>query len=221
MPVVTQEGMDSAAGGMKDARNNEFQAILPIRGKILNVLKAPLEKALANAEINTMIQAFGLSFDSKTKKIIFNENNLRYGKIIISTDADQDGGHIQSLFYTFIWTFAPQLIEKGYVFASVPPLYRVTIGKEYKYLKDDTALDNFKRLNSGKKFSIGRMKGLGEMDPHELEETMLDPGQREIKQIMIGNMGSAEKLFSDLMGDSAIPRKAYIEKYSGEIEVTG
>lgn len=212
---------DSAGGGMKDARDNETQAILPVRGKILNVLKAPIEKVLANAEIDNMIKAFGLSFDIKTKKIVYNEADLRYGKIIIASDADVDGAHIQSLFYTFIWTFAKELITDGYVYASVPPLYKVSLGKGYKYFKDDAALDAFKALSPGKKYDIKRLKGLGEMNVEDLEDTMLNPENRVLKQITLGDATAADKLFNDLMGDSAIPRKAYIEKHSAEVEVSG
>lgn len=211
---------DSAGGGMKEARNNEIQAILPVRGKILNVLKAPIDKVLGNAEINDMIRAFGLIFDAKSKKILFDEDSLRYGKIIIASDADVDGAHIQSLFYTFIWTFAPQLIEKGYVYASVPPLYKVTVDKSYKYLKDDAALDAFKKANPTKKLTVGRMKGLGEMDAEELEETMLNAENRTLKQVTVSDIGAANKLFEALMGDSAAARRKYIEEHSSEVEVS-
>jgi len=210
---------DSASGGMKEARDNEFQAILPVRGKILNTLKAPLDKALANAEINAMIRAFGLEFNNKTGKIIFDENDLRYGKIIIASDADQDGSHIQSLFYTFLWTFIPELIKQEYVYASVPPLYKIILGKEYVYLKDDDALQEFKIKNPTKKFIVNRLKGLGELDPHELEETMLDKKNRVLKQITMKDSLLAGDLFNKLMGDSAAARKKYIEEHSKEIEV--
>ncbi|MDY0199220.1 MAG: toprim domain-containing protein, partial [Tenuifilaceae bacterium] len=210
---------DSASGGMKEARDNEFQAILPVRGKILNTLKAPLDKALANAEINAMIRAFGLEFNNKTGKIIFDENDLRYGKIIIASDADQDGSHIQSLFYTFLWTFIPELIKQEYVYASVPPLYKIILGKEYVYLKDDDALQEFKIKNPTKKFIVNRLKGLGELDPHELEETMLDKKNRVLKQITMKDSLLAGDLFNKLMGDSAAARKKYIEEHSQEIEV--
>lgn len=210
---------DSAGGGMKDARDNETQAILPVRGKILNVLKAPLEKAIANAEINDMMKAFGLTIDIKSKKVLFDEDDLKYGKIIIASDADVDGAHIQSLFYTFLWTFAPELIEQGYVYASVPPLYKITLAKGYKYLKDDEALDEFKKENAGKKFTVGRMKGLGEMDAAELAETMLNPSHRTLKQVTLMDRREAGSLFSRLMGDSPAARKEYIEKHSGKSEV--
>ena len=157
--IYITEG-DSASGNLKSARDNEFVAVLPIRGKILNVRKASLDKIQKNAEIMTMIEAFGLSVDPKTMKLTYRPEDLRYGKIIIESDADVDGAHIKNLFYTFIWTFCPQLIMDGYVYAGVPPLYRITMGKdEHIYLKDDKALEEFKKAHIGKKYQIGRMKG--------------------------------------------------------------
>lgn len=210
---------DSAAGNMVEGRDNETQAILPVRGKILNVIKAPIDKVLGNAEIFDMIQAFGLYLNPKTKEIEFVESDLRYNKIIIASDADVDGAHIQSLFYTFIWTFVPELIEKGYIYASVPPLYKLTIGQTYKYIKDDFALDEWKAKNPGKKYILGRMKGLGEMDADELEETMLATANRTLKQVTLTDAAEAGKLFHQLMGDSPALRRAYIEKHSAEMEV--
>lgn len=157
--IYVVEG-DSAAGNLKLARNNEYQAVLPIRGKILNVRKSTLDKIQKNAEIMTMIEAFGLSVDPKTMKLTYHPEDLRYGKIIIESDADVDGSHIKNLFYTFIWTFCPQLIMDGYVYAGVPPLYKITVGKdEIVYLKDDAALEEFKSKHSGKKFVVNRLKG--------------------------------------------------------------
>ena len=210
---------DSAGGGMKDARDNEFQAILPVRGKILNCQKAALDKMMANAEVRDMIKAFGLDLDVKTGKVAWDPNKLRYSKIIISADADVDGAHIQSLFYTFIWNFCPQLILNGYVYATIPPLYKVTIGKEYKYIQDDTALEEFRKANVGKKYLVNRMKGLGEMDADELEESLLNPEQRCLKQITVEDIAKADVLFDQLMGSSPISRKKYIEEHSDEAEV--
>ena len=210
---------DSAGGGMKEARNNEFQAVLPVRGKILNCQKAALDKMMANAEVRDMIKAFGLDLDVKTGKVSYDASKLRYSKIIISADADVDGCHIQSLFYTFIWNFCPQLILDGYVYATVPPLYKVTIGKEYKYIQDDTALEQFREQNKSKKYTVNRMKGLGEMDADELEENLLDPKQRIMKQITVADVKQADVLFDQLMGLSAVPRKKYIEEHSHEAEV--
>ena len=210
---------DSAGGGMKDARNNEFQAVLPVRGKILNTQKAALDKILANAEIRDMIKAFGLELDVKTGKVVVNESKLRYGKIIISADGDVDGSHIQSLFYTFIWNFAPELIKAGYIYATIPPLYKITIGKEYKYIQDDTALEKFRAENLGKKYIVNRMKGLGEMDAEELEENLLNPELRVLKQITVNDIQATDILFDQLMGTTVIPRKKYIEEHSYKAEV--
>ena len=156
--IYITEG-DSASGNLKSARNNEFQAVMPVRGKILNTQKASLDKIQKNAEIMTMIDAFGLYIDTKTMQVTYDKNSLRYGKIIIESDADVDGAHIKNLFYTFIWNFCPQLIEDGYVYAGVPPLYKVTIGKEYKYIKNDEELEEFKKTVGDKKITVNRMKG--------------------------------------------------------------
>ena len=142
------------------ARDNEFQAILPVRGKILNVRKATLDKIQKNAEIMTMIEAFGLKVDTKTMKLTYNKEDLRYGKIIIESDADVDGSHIKNLFYTFIWTFCPQLIQDGYIYAGCPPLYQITEGKDkYVYLKDDEALNEYIEQHQGKKYVVKHLKG--------------------------------------------------------------
>lgn len=210
---------DSAGGGMKDARDNEFQAVLPVRGKILNTQKAALDKILANAEIRDMIKAFGLDLDVKTGKVIVNLDKIRYKRIIISADADVDGAHIQSLFYTFIWNFCPELIEAGLIYATIPPLYKITIGKEYKYIQDDAALEKFRIANMGKKYTVNRMKGLGEMDADELEESLLNPETRVLKQITIADKPSTDILFDQLMGNAVVPRKKYIEEHSHEAEV--
>ena len=211
---------DSAGGNMKTGKNNEFQAVLPVRGKILNIQKAPLEKIMANAEIRDMIKAFGLDLNVKTGKVLFDKSKLRYGKIIISADADVDGAHIQSLFYTFIWNFCPDLILEGYVYATVPPLFKVTEGKDtYIYLKDDVALQEYVRTHQGKKYTVARHKGLGEMDVEELEESLLNAETRVLKQITAEDVDRANILFDQLMGTSAIPRKKYIEEHSKEAEV--
>ena len=146
----------SAAGSTKEARDRGTQAVFQLRGKILNVLKTDLHKALQNKEISGMIDAFGL--EVKDGRVIVDEAKLRYGKIIITADADVDGSHIRILFLTFIWKFCPELIEKGYIYAAVPPLYKATIGTKIQYLKDDAALEAFRKTNS-KKFELGRMKG--------------------------------------------------------------
>ena len=207
---------DSASGNLKIARNNEFIAILPIRGKILNVRKASLEKIQKNAEIMTMIEAFGLRIDTKTMKLTYDKEDLRYGKIIIMSDADVDGAHIKNLFYTFIWTFCPQLILDGYVYAGVPPLYKITENKDrYVYLRNDAALEEYRNAHQGKKYLVNRLKGLGEMDADETE-ILVDPAQRIIKQITVEDIDITDKLFDDLMGTAIPPRKQFIQQHSAE-----
>ena len=213
--IYITEG-DSASGNLKTARNNEFQAVMPVRGKILNTQKATLDKIQKNAEIMTMIDAFGLTIDPKNMKITYKPEDLRYGKIIIMSDADVDGSHIKNLFYTFIWNFCPDLIKDGYIYAGVPPLYKVTIGKEYKYLKNDEALEQFKKENSNRKLIVQRLKGLGEMSVEETEETLTDPEGRIIKQITVEDAKAADRLFEDLMGSGVNARKAYIKEHSKE-----
>ena len=213
--IYITEG-DSASGNLKTARDNEFQAVMPVRGKILNTQKASLDKIQKNAEIMTMIDAFGLTIDTKSMKVTYEPEDLRYGKIIIMSDADVDGAHIKNLFYTFIWNFCPQLIKDGYVYAGVPPLYKLTIGKEYKYIKNDEELDKFKAANPGKKFQVNRMKGLGEMSVEETEQTLTDPTQRIIKQITVEDAAAADILFEQLMGTGIVARKEYIKAHSEE-----
>ena len=215
--IYITEG-DSASGNLKLARDNSFQAVMPVRGKILNTQKATLDKIQKNAEIMTMIDAFGLTVDTKTMKITYKPEDLRYGKIIIESDADVDGSHIKNLFYTFIWNFCPQLIEDGYIYAGVPPLYKITLGgnKGYKYLKDDAALDEFKKQNPNGKYQVNRLKGLGEMSVEETEETLTDPNNRIIKQITVDDVKATDILFETLMGSSAGLRKDYIKNHSEE-----
>lgn len=207
---------DSASGNLKLARDNEYQAVMPIRGKILNVRKATLDKIQKNAEIMTMIEAFGLSVDPKTMKLTYVPEDLRYGKIIIESDADSDGSHIKNLFYTFIWTFCPQLIEDGHIYAGVPPLYKITEGKDtYIYLKNDAALEEYRATHAGKKYQVNRLKGLGEMDADETD-ILVNPEQRIIKRVTVDDAEAADKLFDDLMGDRVEPRKNYIKAHSQE-----
>jgi len=213
--IYITEG-DSASGNLKTARDNEFQAVMPVRGKILNTQKATLDKIQKNAEIMTMIEAFGLTIDVKNMKVTYEPEDLRYGKIIIMSDADVDGAHIKNLFYTFIWNFCPQLIQDGYVYAGVPPLYKVTIGKEYKYIKNDEELEKFKKENSTKKYTVNRMKGLGEMSVEETEQTLTDPNERILKQITVDDVSAANVLFEQLMGTGVTARKEYIRLHSQE-----
>lgn len=200
---------DSAAGTAKEARDRATQAILPVRGKILNTLKCDLHKAMGNAEIQGMITAFGLEI--KDNKITLNEDKLRYGKIIIMADADVDGSHIRILFFTFIWKFCPELIEKGYIYAAVPPLYRIIQGKKSFYLKDDAALEEF-RKTANSNYEVRRFKGLGEQNAEELAESTMEPGNRILKQITMEDAIAANKTFNNLMGESATLRKKFIEE---------
>ena len=213
--IYITEG-DSASGNLKEARDNEFQAVLPVRGKILNTQKATLDKIQKNAEIMTMIQAFGLEIDLKTMKVTYRPDKIRYGKIIIMSDADVDGAHIKNLFYTFIWNFCPQLIQDGYIYAGVPPLYKVTMAKKYYYLKNDEALEEFRKKNAGRNYTVNRMKGLGEMDVEETEETLTSPEGRIIRQVTVQDIPTTTKLFDDLMGTAVVPRKLYIKEHSKE-----
>ena len=200
---------DSAAGTAKEARDRATQAILPVRGKILNTLKCDLHKAMSNAEIQGMITAFGLEI--KDNKVVLNEEKLRYGKIIIMADADVDGSHIRILFFTFIWKFCPELIQKGYIYAAVPPLYRIIQGKKSFYLKDDAALEEFRKTaKSG--YEVRRFKGLGEQNAEELAESTMEPGNRILKQITMEDALAATTTFNSLMGESAVLRKKFIEE---------
>lgn len=215
--IYITEG-DSASGNLKMARNNEFQAVMPVRGKILNTQKATLAQIQKNAEIMTMIDAFGLRIDPKTMKITYDKEDLRYGKIIIMSDADVDGAHIKNLFYTFIWNFCPELIKDGYIYAGVPPLYRIIFSNgESKYIKNDKELDEWRaNYKGGKKYELKRMKGLGEMDVEETEETLTDPNNRIIKQITVEDTKTTDILFEQLMGVGVTARKAYIKEHSKE-----
>ena len=207
---------DSAAGNLKTARDNEFQAILPVRGKILNTYKATLDKIQKNAEIMSMIDAFGLSIDTKSMKVTYHKDDLRYGKIIIMSDADVDGAHIKNLFYTFIWSFCPELIQDGYIYAGVPPLYKITTNKGYKYLKNDEELELYRQSNVGKKYTVNRLKGLGEMSVEETEETLTDPDNRILRRVTVNDLPAAAALFDDLMGTKVVPRKDFIKTHSKE-----
>ena len=163
-----------------------------------------------------MIQAFGLEIDIKTMKVTYHPDRIRYGKIIIMSDADVDGAHIKNLFYTFIWNFCPDLIKDGYIYAGVPPLYKITMGKKYYYLKNDDALEEFKQKNPGRNYIVNRLKGLGEMNVEETEETLTNPEGRIIRQVTLNDAEQAAQLFDDLMGTAVNPRKAYIKKHSQE-----
>jgi DNA gyrase subunit B len=184
--------------------------------KILNTQKATLDKIQKNAEIMNMIDAFGLKIDTKSMKVTYDRDDIRYGKIIIMSDADVDGAHIKNLFYTFIWNFCPELIIDGYVYAGVPPLYKITTSEGYKYLKNDEELMLYRENNKGKKYTVNRMKGLGEMSVEETEETLTDPDNRILHKVTVSDVAAANKLFEDLMGTTVSERKNFIKAHSQE-----
>ena len=208
---------DSAGGSAKSARNRKYQAILPLRGKILNVEKVPVSKVLENAEIKAMINAFGCGF-SQGFGNDFDISKLNYGKIIIMTDADVDGAHIATLLLTFFYRFYPELITEGHIYIAIPPLYRVGEGKKAKYLYSDDELEKYRREHKGK-FLIQRYKGLGEMDANQLFETTMDPENRVLKQVMISSRAEASSITSTLMGSEVAPRRKYIEENSKEANI--
>lgn len=203
---------DSAGGSAKTARNRKYQAILPLRGKILNVEKKPISKVLENAEIKALINAFGCGFMQGYGND-FDINKLNYDKIIIMTDADVDGAHIATLLLTFFYRFYPDLIKEGHIYIAIPPLYRVGEGKNMKYLYSDEELTRYRKKHTGK-FVIQRYKGLGEMDADQLYETTMNPESRVLKQVSINSIVEANKLTQTLMGTEVAPRREYIETHS-------
>lgn len=203
---------DSAGGSAKMGRNRSFQAILPLRGKILNVEKAKINKILENREIQAMVTALGAGLGHSEEE--FDLEKLRYHKIIIMTDADVDGSHIRTLLLTFFYRYMRLIVELGYVYIATPPLYRITAGKKIDYAWDDDTRDKLiKELKKSKrKFDVSRYKGLGEMNPEQLWETTMDPETRTLQQVTIENAAGADKMFSTLMGDDVIPRREFIER---------
>jgi DNA gyrase subunit B len=203
---------DSAGGSAKMGRNRSFQAILPLRGKILNVEKAKINKILENREIQAMVTALGAGLGHSEEE--FDLEKLRYHKIIIMTDADVDGSHIRTLLLTFFYRYMRLIVEMGYVYIATPPLYRITAGKNIDYAWDDDTRDKIiKELKKSKrKFDVSRYKGLGEMNPDQLWETTMDPETRTLQQVTIENAAGADKMFSTLMGDDVTPRREFIER---------
>ena len=210
---------DSAGGSAKTARNRNYQAILPIRGKILNVEKATIDKVLANAEIKTMINAFGCGF-SEGYGNDFDISKLRYDKIVIMADADVDGAHISTLLLTLFYRFMPDLIYEGHVYIAMPPLYKAMPKKgPEEYLYDDKALEKYRKTHKPGSFTLQRYKGLGEMDAEQLWETTLNPETRRMKRVEIEDARLASSVTEILMGSDVPPRKAFIYEHAADAEL--
>jgi len=207
---------DSAGGSAKQGRNRSFQAILPLRGKILNVEKAQEHKIYENEEIKNIITGLGVSFGTEEDEKALNTEKLRYHKIIIMTDADVDGSHIRTLILTFFFRYMKKLIENGYLYIALPPLYLLKKGKEERYCWDENQREQVTRemAKDGKieSVSVQRYKGLGEMNPEQLWTTTMDPEMRTLKQVTIESAAEADHLFSVLMGDDVAPRREFIER---------
>jgi len=204
---------DSAGGSAKQGRDRQFQAILPLRGKILNVEKASLEKILNNNEIKTIVAALGTGIGAD----IFNVEKLRYGRIIIMTDADVDGAHIRTLLLTFFFRYMRELVEKGHIYIAQPPLYLIKKGKQQVYAYNEEELERESKRLGKDSVSLQRYKGLGEMNPDQLWKTTMDPGQRTILQVTIDDAVEADHIFSVLMGDKVEPRRQFIEHNAQDV----
>ncbi|MDJ0753941.1 MAG: DNA topoisomerase (ATP-hydrolyzing) subunit B [Ardenticatenaceae bacterium] len=203
---------DSAGGSAKQGRDRHFQAILPLRGKILNTERARLDKILANNEVKALISALGTGIGDS-----FDVSNLRYGRVIIMTDADVDGSHIRTLLLTFIFRYMPELIEKGHLYIAQPPLYSVKVGKEIKYTYTEDEQNAFMKGLNGQKVGIQRYKGLGEMNPEQLWETTMDPAVRTLLQVTIEDAVMADHTFDMLMGTEVAPRRRFITTHANEV----
>jgi DNA gyrase subunit B len=204
---------DSAGGSAKQARDRSFQAILPLRGKILNVERAGLNRALGSEEIQAMITAMGTNIGEE-----FDITSARYHKAIIMTDADVDGAHIRCLILTFFYRFMPEMIENGYIYIAQPPLFKISVGKKHEYAYNEAQMQAaLKKLPEGTKYSIQRYKGLGEMNPQQLWDTTMDPSKRTLMQVNVDDALAAEKAFTDLMGDQVEPRKEFIQRHAKDV----
>jgi DNA gyrase subunit B len=205
---------DSAGGSAKQGRDRHFQAILPLRGKILNVERARLDKMLASEQIKNIVTALGTGIGET-----FSTDRLRYWRIILMTDADVDGSHIRTLLLTFFFRHMEQLITNGHLYIAQPPLYRIQLGKQRSYVYSDQELNELlARLPAGKTPTVSRYKGLGEMDPEELWETTMNPATRTILQVTIEDAIKADEIFSMFMGDDVMPRKRYIEAHAKTVK---
>jgi DNA gyrase subunit B len=208
---------DSAGGTAKQGRNRQFQAILPLRGKILNVEKAMPHKVFENEEIRNIFTGLGVTIGTPDDAKALNTTKLRYHKLIIMTDADVDGSHISTLILTFLYRYMKELVEQGYVYIAQPPLYLIKKGKEQEYAyNDDQRKIVIERIAGGKEDSvhIQRYKGLGEMNAEQLWETTMNPDTRTLKQVTIDSAAEADRIFSMLMGEEVPPRREFIEKHA-------
>lgn len=209
----------SAMSGLVAARDSETQAIYGVRGMMISARKTTMDKLLKNQEVNNLIVALGLDFDSHNH-LIYDKNKLRYDKIIACTDADPAGAAIENLLFNILWYICPELLLNGHVYSTIPPLFRVTTKKnEYIYLKNETALSEYQKKNGKKIQSIGRLKGLGEMDSEELEYTLLNPNTRNMVQLEVSDKDKTEQRFEMLYGKAVKPRVEYILAHSEEVEV--
>ncbi len=209
---------DSAGGSAKMGRDRRFQAILPLRGKILNVEKARIDKVISHEEIQMMVQAFGTGFGSNEEEEGFNIDELRYQKIIIMTDADVDGSHIRTLLLTFLFRHMAPLIENGYVYIAQPPLYRVKSGKEERYLyTDDEKERALQEWCDRRNVTVQRYKGLGEMNPEQLADTTMSPQTRRLMQVRLEDAIEADRIFTMLMGEEVEPRRRFIEENASKV----
>ena len=214
--LLIAEG-DSAASGLVEARDAEIHAVFPVRGKIIACYKNADAKIFANQEVINLIKAIGLDLDTKTNKLIYDQRKLRYGKILLCADADPDGSAIRNLLIELFWWLCPELILNGHIYTTMPPLFRITTKKnEYIFLKDQVALERYKKEHINEKYLVNRNKGLGEQDAEELAEALLNPITRNVEQLVVEDRKSTENLIECLLGPSVPPRRSYLLAHSEE-----